>query len=134
MKYSFNITLTDEDYYEFNQFWMIQSHYGKKQKNYVRISFMMTILLAIFLMLLCSEFALWTRYTSAVLALILLVFEFAFTPLLKLSIKSQLKQMKKSGKMPYSPASVIEFYEDRFVEMTAENKTKQNSYIPPLKE
>ena len=27
--------------------------------------------------------------------------------------------------MPYSPSSVIDFYEDRFIETTAENKTEQ---------
>ena len=31
MLYKFNTKMTDEDYLEFNKFWMLKSHYGKKQ-------------------------------------------------------------------------------------------------------
>ena len=125
MRYSFHITLTDEDYYGFNQFGMLQLPYGKRQVNYARIMIAVSILLVIFVVMLGSEFALWARHTTVILVLFLLIIEFAFTPILKHALKMHLKQIRKSGKMPYSPSSVIEFYEDRFIETTAENKTEQ---------
>ena len=31
MKFQFNVITNDEDYLEYNKFWMLRSHYGKKQ-------------------------------------------------------------------------------------------------------
>lgn len=36
-----------------------------------------------------------------------------------------MKGLKKKGKMSYSPVSVIEFYDDRLVEITQEQKIEQ---------
>ena len=41
-----------------------------------------------------------------------------------MSLKRQIKSLKKSGKMGYSPESVAEFYDDCFVETTPDNKVE----------
>ena len=41
-----------------------------------------------------------------------------------LSLKFQIKAMKKSGKMPYSAEAVMEFGEKTFTETTPENKSE----------
>jgi len=52
--------------------------------------------------------------------LLIKVFTWAF--------KSGIRAMKKNGKMGYSPESVIEFYEESFIETTPENKSEQKYF------
>lgn len=37
MNYRFNVTITDQDYLDYNTFWMLRSPYGKKQMKSFRI-------------------------------------------------------------------------------------------------
>lgn len=57
--------------------------------------------------------------------ILLILFELLFSPLYVFFLKCHLKSLKKKGKMGYSPYSVIEFYEDAFIETTPNNKTEQ---------
>lgn len=38
MNYRFNVTITDQDYLDYNTFWMLRSPYGKKQMKIFRIA------------------------------------------------------------------------------------------------
>ena len=44
MLYKFNTKMTDEDYLEFNKFWMLKSHYGKKQILSLRLIILVILL------------------------------------------------------------------------------------------
>ncbi|MBR7133531.1 MAG: YcxB family protein [Clostridia bacterium] len=59
------------------------------------------------------------------MAILLIIFELLLSPFSVVFFKIYLKSLKKKGKMGYSPSSVIEFYEDVFVETTPDNKTEQ---------
>ena len=37
MNFRFNVTITDQDYLDYNTFWMLRSPYGKKQMKIFRI-------------------------------------------------------------------------------------------------
>ena len=37
MKFQFTINTNDQDYLDYNKFWMLRSHYGKKQMTTFRI-------------------------------------------------------------------------------------------------
>ena len=37
MKFQFNVNTCDQDYLDYNKFWMLRSHYGKKQMTTFRI-------------------------------------------------------------------------------------------------
>ena len=50
--------------------------------------------------------------------------EIIIPKILTLSLKWQIKGMKKSGKMPYTPTSVIEFYDERWGETSEDTKTE----------
>lgn len=122
MKFKFNVNLSDADYFEYNKFWMKKSHYGKKQMLQLRLMVALFIGIYVSGTMLARDFSL-----GRVIAVLILfvIFEVLLSPLYFLLLKFHLKSLKKKGKMAYSPSSVIEFYDDCFIELTPDNKTEQ---------
>lgn len=125
MKFQFNISMNDQDYLDYHKFWMLRSHYGKKQMTTFRVVFAIIIGVYILILLYGSNFTFDSFIGIIPMVIILIIFELLLSPLFVLFLKSYLNSMKKKGKMGYSPLSVIEFYEDVFIETTPENKTEQ---------
>ena len=126
MKFQFNIKTTDQDYFDYNTFWMLRSYYGKKQMTAFRIIIAVIIGVYILLLLYSGNFSLNSFIRTIPMAILLILFEFLLSPtFFVLFIRSYLKSLKKKGKMGYSPSSVMEFYEDVFIETTPDNKTEQ---------
>lgn len=124
MKFRFNVNVNDQDYLDYNTFWMIKSHYGKKQIKTFRI--LIAVLFAIFILisLFSGGFSLKSILGIIPMIIVLLFAQIFPTKFFSWPLKGQIKSLKKSGKMGYSPESVIEFYEDSFVETTPDNKTE----------
>ena len=121
MEFQFNIDLTDKDYIDFNIFWQTRSRYGKK----------MLIIFRIILLVLCVVPMLPAirdigfSAESIISEIILLIIpQLILMPLFKLTAKIQIKTLIKNGKPPYSPHSVLTFYEDSFTEETEDIKTE----------
>ena len=125
MKFQFNVNTNDQDYLDYNKFWMLRSHYGKKQMTAYRISFAIIIGVYILFSLYGGNFTLDSFIGIIPMAILLIIFELLLSPLFVLFLKCYLKSLKKKGKMGYSPSSVIEFYEDVFIETTPDNKTER---------
>ena len=58
-------------------------------------------------------------------AVVFLIIQLSLNYFFVQSIKSNIKILKKSGKMPYSPVAQVEFNENSFTETTPENKVEQ---------
>ena len=125
MKFQFNVNINEEDYLDYNKFWMLRSHYGKKQMSTFRIIIAVIIGLIIFISLYGGNFTFDSFIGIIPMAILLVLYELLLSPLFVLFLKCHLKSLKKKGKMGYSPSSVVEFYEDVFIETTPENKTEQ---------
>ena len=125
MKFQFNVNTTDKDYFDYNKFWMLRSHYGKKQMMGFRIVIAVIFGVYIFISLYGGNFTVESFISVIPMAILLIIFELLFSSLFVFFLKGHLKSLKKKGKMGYSPSSVIEFYEDSFVETTPDNKTEQ---------
>lgn len=125
MMYKFNIKMTDQDYLEFNKFWMLKSHYGKKQILSFRLIMLVIMLVFCFISLYGGNFSADAFIGIIPIIILLTLFQLCLKPFFVIAFKSTIKNMKKSGKMPYSANSVIEFYDDEFVEITDENEIKQ---------
>ena len=125
MKYQFKIYLTDKDYLDFNLFMGMRSPYGKKQLKTGRIAYLILTLclMAVFLLLDGKREVSILAVTTLVVMMI--VCQLFFKRIFASSTKAQLKLLKKSGKLAYSPEAIIEFYDDVFVETTATNRTEQ---------
>lgn len=124
MKFRFNVNIDDRDYSDYNKFWLIRSPYGKKQIKTFRITIAVLCAIFILISLFCGGFSLESILAIIPLIIILLLAQIFLTGFLSWALKAQIKALKKSGKMGYSPESVIEFYEECFVETTPENKTE----------
>ena len=125
MKFQFNVNITDKDYLDYNKFWMLRSHYGKKQMMGFRIVIAVIFGICFFITLYGGNFTVDSFISVIPMAILFIIFELLFSSLFVFFLKGHLKSLKKKGKMGYSPSSVIEFYEDSFVETTPDNKTEQ---------
>ncbi len=124
MKFQFNVNVNDQDYLDYNTFWMIRSPYGKKQIKTFRITIAVLFVIFISISLFSGGFSLESTLGVIPMIIVLLLAQIFLTRFFSWSLKGLIKNLKKSGKMGYSPESVIEFYEESFVEITSENKTE----------
>ena len=124
MNFRFETALTEEDYFAFNRFHMLKSPYGKKTVSNLRVSITVMIIAFMFISVIFGDFSLKSWLCTIPLLILLVLFHVFMPNYLTFILKGQIKQMKKSGKMPYSTESVIEFYDESFSEATAENKTE----------
>lgn len=125
MLYKFNIKMTEDDYLEFNKFWAMKSHYGKKQMLSIRIMMVAIVLLFCFISLYGGGFSADAFIGIIPLLILLVLFQVFLKTFFTFILKSNIKTLKKTGKMPYSANSIMQFYEDEFVEITDQNECKQ---------
>ena len=126
MLFELKMHLNDEDYFEFNKFWMIKSQYGRSQmiKMRILITLISVIACAVFLFADGSTGNLFIHGCAYIFVIAL--FQIFFNKLMILCLKQQIKTLKKHGKMGYSPESVLQFCDDIFVETTSTEKTERS--------
>ena len=129
MLFNLNINLSENDYLSFNNFHSFESTHGKKLIRKTRIRF---ILAMVFLAALVVLILGWTTFSvvyAALLLLLTLLYMLFFKKVITRNIKTQIKRLKKMGKLPFDPVSTLEFYEDKMVEITALQRTEQSYSI-----
>lgn len=127
MKFQVNVKLNDQDYLDYNVFWAIRSHYGKKQIRTLRITVLIIYSIFVFISLFSDGFSAESFLGVIPMSIVFVLFQLFLKRLFAWALKGTVKNLKKSGKMGYSPDSVIEFYEESFAETTSENRT-ENKY------
>ncbi|MBO5355453.1 MAG: YcxB family protein [Clostridia bacterium] len=123
--FKFDVNLSEQDYLDYNKFWMIKSPYGKKQILNFRIILTVILGLISLLSLFGGKFSADAFIGIIPYLVLLVVFQLALNPIFVWVSKAHIKSLKKQGKMGYSPVSAIEFYENGFTETTPDNKTEQ---------
>jgi len=124
MNFRFNVNVDDQDYLDYNTFWMLRSPYGKKQIISFRITITVLFTIFIFISLFSGKFTVDSFLGIIPMLIVLFLAQIFLTKFFAWSLKGQIKTLKKSGKMGYSPSSIIEFSEDSFIETTSYNKTE----------
>ena len=126
MKFQFKVNLSEQDYLDYNLFLYLRSHYGKNQMRTIRILIAIVCVLVITFFLLFGGLSGMSSVLFFVLSIAVMIFSQLFLDKsFAYGLKWQIKDLKKRGKMAYSPKSLMEFYEDVFVETTPENKNEQ---------
>jgi hypothetical protein len=125
MNYVFDIFLTEEDYIDFNIFHMSQSAYGKKHQRMLRG--MVAVIFAV-----AALVNFWAEGISPVtvayavllggLGLMVTVFSGKFSGF---TMKLVINNMKKTGKMAFSPESRMGFADEGILEITPEGRTEK---------
>lgn len=125
MKFRFHIHISEEDYMAFNKFGQYQTPEGKKTVRLTRLLVCTMFWVAMGIVLVLKGFTLLTLITEVALAIALVVYQLLLKSILNRSLGRRIKELKKSGKNLYSPESIIEFYDDYFVETAAGDKTQR---------
>ena len=125
MNYVFDIFLTEEDYIDFNVFHMSRSAYGKKHQRLLRG--MVAVLFAVAILV-----NFWAEGISPVsvayavllgaLGLLVTVFSGKTSGF---TMKLVINNMKKSGKLAFSPESRMGFSDEGILEITPEGRTEK---------
>ena len=126
MHFKFNVNLSEQDYLDYNIFWLLKSPYGKKQLNQSRVILLVVFGIAFLYLLWDGGFSSDTWVTGITCLIYLAIAQLCMKPLLVLMTKINIKALRKNGKMGYSPSSEIEFHESSFVETTPTKKTEQS--------
>ena len=110
MKFRFNVNTTEQDYIDYNVFVSIKSPYGRRQMRGFRVAF--AVLFVVYALVILYESGFSREFLLNILAGAILqaLIQIFLNPLFSLTLKSAVKGMKKSGKMAFSPESVLEFY------------------------
>ncbi|MBR3994316.1 MAG: YcxB family protein [Clostridia bacterium] len=124
MRYSFDVEISEKDYYEFNFYHLFNSERGKKSILRSRL-----LVPAIFLIYLLYYTARGEDFSallfSSVIYLILsLIWFFTVKPLEKLILKLRITSLLKKEKRPYASRCTMEFYDEHFVEVTEDSKSE----------
>ena len=127
MQYQLDITLTEEDYLLFNVFHSTETPFGKKECKKGRIILICYIVVFAILLLYVARLSTFSTVIMALLELYLILNLLLIKKVIKRNIKKHIRKVAKTGKLPYSPSSRLEFYEDKLRE-ESEGKCSEESY------
>lgn len=126
MKFKFNVNITQEDYIELNRIVMTETPAGKKSSKISNLVFIAVCVILVLFTLVTSKFSGEGFIVTGVLIIAFLLVHLTLNKAINnLAIKATAKSLTKiKGKLPYSEHSVLEFYDDVFVEITDDNKSE----------
>ncbi len=124
--FEYKITLGEDDYIRFNEFHMLNSPSGKKTLMACRlIGPLMCIMVLIVLIIANADILLFLL--EAALMTVIAVFWIIFSNRIFFgSLRKRIIKLKKEGKLPYHPESILRF-DDEYIHMITpdtENKIK----------
>ena len=124
MKFNLECKINDEDYYKYNEFVILRSPYGKKSMAALRLAIVIMLGLFSVMAFVMNGVTKGTLIALIPTAGLILIMQLALNPIMKSTLKKQLKALKDSGKPTYSEKSHIEVYDDHFVETDADGVHK----------
>lgn len=124
MKFRFDIRLTEEDYLNFNIFHLYNDPSSKKNLLIIRICLNVILFSALIFQFFVSRDIAAIIVTAVLLVIPVVLLNVFYNKYWEFITKKQIKSMKKSGKLPFPPESVLEFYDDYGVEITPYARTE----------
>lgn len=127
--YEYKITLNDDDYLEFNQYFLLNNRSGKRLFTFFRYIIPLLCLLIVVILFFAGaklQSILIESITMAVLSVLWIIIS---KKVFLLSLKIGMKRLKNEGKLPYSREATLKFEDDCIHEITptSENKTLYSS-------
>lgn len=125
MRYEFQIRLTEADYHSFNVFHLTRSPYGRQLSRRLK-----GLVAGMFVLAVAAAFLHGGVNGSTVLYAVLMAllggaFLLKYDRFVGRTMARTIKQMTKTGKMPYAPDSQVIFDGDSILEITPEQRTER---------
>ncbi len=121
------INMTENDYLKFNEYYLEHSKTGKRITTNTRILLPFFLLCILAILITFHADLTLILIIAAISVIISIIWQFIVPKILKHSLKNNLTQTKKDGKLPYSENAVLEFKEDAISE-TTDNSTLNIKY------
>ena len=126
MHYKLNVTLTEADYYNFNYFQAFETPHGKKTLLKCRIILALCMALIAAIAVVIRGWSQTSMIYVLICVLLTVVFSLFLKKIMVNSLKKQLIELKKAGKLHFSPKSEIEFCENGIVETTLTERSEKS--------
>lgn len=126
MLFQFNLAVTEDDYLAFNIFHAFESPHGKKMIRKARICFVTIMACLALLLVMALDGVIFSLIYAAFLGLFTVIYMLLFKKVVTRNTKAQMKRLKKTGKLPFSPEVTLEFHEDKLVEITPSARMEQS--------
>ena len=125
MKFKFDVALNDNDYLELNVFWMTKSVYGKKTSLVIKLLVFLMGAMVILLGFLNEGITVGSVFATSLFAILIFLIICFYDKYMRLIVKWQITMLKGKGKLGYTPQSVIEFFDESFIESTPDSKREE---------
>lgn len=126
MHFRFDVSMTEDDYFEYNLFTSLKTEQGKKNLRSFRICLCTVCVVA--LLLFCDYEVAGNIVTTVVIGIPLLIgLWFVLKPVYRQIIRNQINASLKNNKRLYTPQAVLEFY-DEWIAETAPDEVTQIRY------
>lgn len=109
MNFKFNVTMTEQDYLDFNTFVTFNTSQGKRMLILVRALVTVLCLALAFALLLFGDFGVISIIGAVLIAAMLLCYNLGYKHWITVSLKKQIEKLKTQGKLPYSAQYTAEF-------------------------
>ncbi len=126
MHFRFNVKLTDEDYYLFNEFTVRHMPIGKKTALISKILVAVIFIFGAVSIFINQGFNPVSLTSAAIFIILFLILALLFDKINSKIVKLQVRALLKKEKKPYTPDSVLEFYDSFFKEIAPDNKSEIN--------
>ncbi len=124
MRYSFDVDISEKDYYDFNLYHLFNSERGKKAILRSRLLVPIVFLLYILYQYFRGQDFTVLCFVSVIYLVMSLIWFFTVKPLEKLILKLRIASILKKENLPYTSKYTLEFYEDFFVEITEKSRSE----------
>ena len=122
-----NVKMTENDYLKFNEYYLEPSNAGKKTIRNIRVLFPAVLLCILIILIAVKADLTLIIIISSVFVSFSIIWQFIAPKIIKSGLKSNIKQIKKDGKLSYSENSTLEFNDEGITEAT-ENSTLKVKY------
>lgn len=113
--YSYHIALNEQDYYEFNLTYNFSIAANRKTQMLSKYLFPVIWLILAFIGTFTSEYPI---VGYIIFGLIAIGWIILYRPIQEMFLESQVKRLRKIGKMPFDKEATLTFSEDNFTETT----------------
>jgi hypothetical protein len=125
MRYQLDIHMTEEDYLQFNLFQSLELPDSKKAIRRAQLTLLGVVAAVLVLYIWVVGWTTFSIVYVPVMCLLTTIYLADYKKRVARNIRSQIKRLRKTGKLPYDENSRIEFYEDRIVETAASSRVEK---------